>query len=489
MRLAELFPGANIPPEFAQREIHAISCDSRTVTDGSVFFAVPGTKTDGLAFAPQALQRGAAAIVAERDFGAPVRTAAFIKVDDARSALAQASARIFPRQPETIVAITGTSGKTSVAAFARQIWAAQGLSAASLGTLGIVAPKGSVYGSLTTPDPVTLHKSLDDLARSGVTHLALEASSHGIVQRRLDGVRLIAGAFTNLSRDHLDYHATLEDYLAAKLQLFERLLEPGQSAVIDADSAVADKVAAACQRRGLRLFSTGFKGATLQLLEAQADKVSTRLKIAHAGEVLTLKLPLAGAFQASNALVAAALCIATGSSAEAVFAALERLEGAPGRLERVGQRRGAPVFVDYAHKPDALDKVLRTLRPFVRGKLIVVFGCGGDRDPGKRPIMGEVAARLADKIIVTDDNPRSEDPAAIRRAILAGAAEFANGFANVLEIADRASAIAQAVAMLEPDDGLLIAGKGHETGQIIGDITLPFSDSDCARAALKDYAA
>jgi UDP-N-acetylmuramoyl-L-alanyl-D-glutamate--2,6-diaminopimelate ligase len=484
MRLAELFPQADIPNGLAGREIKGISADSRGVTADMVFFAVPGTKTDGLVFVPQAVQRGAIAIVAERDPGS-IPPAAFVKTQDVRRALAQASARLYPRQPETIVAVTGTSGKTSVADFVRQIWAALGAKAASLGTLGVVAPSGPVAGSLTTPDPVSLHKTLDGLARGGVTHLALEASSHGIQQRRLDGVRLTAAAFTNLSRDHLDYHATLEDYLGAKLQLFERLLEPGQAAVVDADSDVAEKIIAVCEKRGLRVLSTGFKGASLHLLEAKAENFSTRMKIAHDGRIFSLLLPLAGAFQASNALVAAALCIAVGCPAVAVFPALEKLEGAPGRLEIVGRKKAAPVFVDYAHKPDALDKALKALRPFVRGKLIVVFGCGGDRDTGKRPIMGEIAARLADHVIVTDDNPRSEDPASIRRAILRGAA----GSDTVEEIGDRALAIKHAIAMLGPDDGLLIAGKGHETGQTVGGKTLPFSDSGCARAILNEASA
>ncbi len=276
----------------------------------------------------------------------------------------------------------------------------------------------------------------------------------------------------------------MEDYLAAKLQLFERLLPPGRSAVVDADSDVAEKVIDTCAVRGLRVFSTGAKGESLKLLEAQTENAATRLELAYEGRLFAIKLPLAGAFQTSNALVAAGLCIVTGSPAESVFAALEKIEGAPGRLERVGERKGAPVYVDYAHKPDALDKVLRALRPYVRGKLIVVFGCGGDRDAGKRPIMGEIAARLADLVIITDDNPRSEDPALIRRAILNGA----GAAANVREIGDRASAIGAAIAALQEDDVLLIAGKGHETGQIIGDATLPFSDSNCARSALKDAA-
>jgi UDP-N-acetylmuramoyl-L-alanyl-D-glutamate--2,6-diaminopimelate ligase len=485
MRLAELFPLADIPEALAGRVIEGISADSRAVTTDMVFFAVPGTKKDGLVFASQAVQNGAVAIVAERAAASPLAPAAFIKVVDVRSALAHASARMYPRQPETIVAVTGTSGKTSVADIVRQIWAALGAKAASLGTLGIVAPSWPVVGSLTTPDPVTLHKVLDGLARDKVTHLALEASSHGLLQRRLDGVRLSAAAFTNLSRDHLDYHATLDDYLAAKLQLFDCLLAPGQPAVVDADSDVAARVVAVCEKRGLRVVSTGLKGTALRLLESGAENFSTRIKIAHGDRIFSLLLPLAGSFQASNALVAAGLCIATGSSPGAVFAALEKLEGAPGRLELVGRRKGAPVFVDYAHKPDALDKALKALRPLVHGNLIVVFGCGGDRDAGKRPLMGEVAARLADRVIVTDDNPRSEDPAAIRKAILRGAA----GAANVDEIGDRASAIARALAMLGPNDGLLIAGKGHETGQIVGGRTLPFSDSGCARALMKDLSA
>jgi UDP-N-acetylmuramoyl-L-alanyl-D-glutamate--2,6-diaminopimelate ligase len=427
MRLAELFPQADLPDALAAREIKGLSADSRGVTADMVFFAVPGTKTDGLVFVPQAVQRGAVAIVAERAPDSPIGTATFVKTKDVRLALAQAAARLYPRQPETIVAVTGTSGKTSVTDFVRQIWTALGAKAASLGTLGVVAPSGPVAGSLTTPDPVSLHKTLDGLARGGVTHLALEASSHGILQRRLDGVRLTAAAFTNLSRDHLDYHATLDDYLAAKLELFDRLLERGQAAIVDADSDVAEKVIAACERRGLCVLSTGFKGASLRLLEAKAENFSTRMRIAYAGKSFSLLLPLAGAFQASNALVAAALCIAAGSPAEAVFPALEKLEGAPGRLQLVGRRNGAPVLVDYAHKPDALDKALKALRPFVAGRLIVVFGCGGDRDTGKRPIMGEIAARLADHVIVTDDNPRSEDPASIRQAILRGAAGSATG--------------------------------------------------------------
>jgi UDP-N-acetylmuramoyl-L-alanyl-D-glutamate--2,6-diaminopimelate ligase len=482
MRLAELFPQAGLPADLADRPITGISSDSRQVTPDMVFFAVPGTHDDGLRYVPQAVQKGAIAIVAERAPGAAFGGAAVIKTENVRAALARAAARLYPRQPDVIAAITGTSGKTSVADFSRQIWTALGKKAASIGTLGVTTPAGLASGALTTPDPVTLHEKLDQLTGGGVTHLCLEASSHGIHQRRLDGVRLAAAAFTNLSRDHLDYHPTLEDYFAAKLELFTRLLPEGRPAVIDADSSVAQEVIRACETRSLRVLSTGAGGTGLRLLETQAEGAATRLTVAYGDRIDTPLLPLAGSFQASNALVAAGLCIVTGSDADAVFAALEKLTGAPGRLELAGRYKGAPVFVDYAHKPDALEKALKALRPFVRGRLIVVFGCGGDRDAGKRPLMGEVAARLADRVIVTDDNPRSEDPAAIRKAILKGAA----GSSNVEELAGRAEAIALGVSLLAPGDGLLIAGKGHETGQIIGAATLPFSDISCVRDLLRE---
>jgi UDP-N-acetylmuramoyl-L-alanyl-D-glutamate--2,6-diaminopimelate ligase len=484
-RLADLLPGRDLPPAIAAIDVATISCDSRKVTPGTVFFAIPGTRADGLAFAAEAARKGAVAIVAERAPAHGIEGAALVEVPCVRTALAHAAARVFPRQPETIVAITGTSGKTSVAAFTRQIWQACGRSAASIGTLGLVAPSGAAYGSLTTPDPVALHRALDRLAGEGVTDLALEASSHGLDQRRLDGVRLAAGAFTNLSRDHLDYHASLDAYLAAKLGLFERLLAPGRPAVVDADSATAARVVAACRARGQRVLTVGAAGDTIRLLRATTEDLSIRLELAHGAQTYRVRLPLAGQFQAANALVAAGLCIATGSPPAEVFAALEKLEGVPGRLELVGLRNGAPIFVDYAHKPDALDKALRALRPFVRGRMVVVFGCGGDRDAGKRPIMGEIAARLADLVIVTDDNPRSEAATDIRAAILAGAA----GARNIREIGDRAMAIAEAIAGLAPGDGLLIAGKGHETGQIIGTETLPFSDAGCVRDALRGAAA
>jgi len=474
----------DLPPRtsaLATLAVEGLCADSRKVKRGDVFFALAGARQDGLTFVAQAVERGARVIVAERAPPLLPANVAYVGVADARAALAYAAARLYPRQPETNVAVTGTSGKTSVAAFTRQIWARLGFESASLGTLGIVSRKVNVYGSLTTPDPIALHKSLDELARAGVTHLAMEASSHGLDQRRLDGVRLAAGAFTNLSRDHLDYHATQEAYLAAKLRLFRELLGFGAPAVVDADADVAAQVVDAARRRGLEVFTVGVKGEAIRLLSASRQGFATRLSLGHAGRQWRVRLPLPGDFQVSNALVAAGLCIATGGESGAVFQALEGLAGAPGRLEQVGERDGAPVFVDYAHKPDALDKALATLRPFVRHRLVVVFGCGGDRDPGKRVLMGEIAARGADVVIVTDDNPRSEDPATIRAAILAGAP-------GAIEVGDRGLAIRTAVAMLAGGDALLIAGKGHETGQIVGDRTLPFSDHEAARAALKDAA-
>ncbi len=485
MYLADLLPGAEIAAAFARREVRGLGAHSGMMQPGFVYFAVPGTKANGLIYANEAMANGAIAVVAETDPNATFDTAAFIKVTDVRSSLSASAARFYHGQPETIVAVTGTSGKTSVAAFVRQIWVKLGKAAASLGTLGIVAPSRANYGSLTTPDPVQLHQSLARLSDEGVTHLAMEASSHGLIQRRLDGVRLTAGAFTNLSRDHLDYHLTLDEYLKAKLRLFDTLLVRGQAAVIDADSDVAAKVIAACEARSLRLFTVGSKGTGLRLVGMKPETFASRLEIMCEGKSYALSLPLAGDFQVSNALVAAGLCIATGSAPAEVLAALEHLEGAPGRLELIGHHHDAPVFVDYAHKPDALDKVLRTLRPLTSKNLVVVFGCGGDRDVGKRPIMGDVAARLADQIIITDDNPRSEDPVAIRRAILDGTGTGA----HVREIGDRAVAIETAITELHPGDVLLIAGKGHEMGQIIGDRTLPFSDAECAKAVLKGLGA
>jgi UDP-N-acetylmuramoyl-L-alanyl-D-glutamate--2,6-diaminopimelate ligase len=461
--------------------VGGVAVDSRAVNPGDVFFALAGSRTDGARFIDQAIAAGAVAVVGERRPEGEERVA-FITVSNARRALALAAARFYPRQPGTIAAVTGTSGKTSVAAFTRQIWQRLGHAAASLGTIGIVAPARSVYGSLTTPDPIALHRALDELAGEGVTHLALEASSHGLDQHRLDGVRVTAGAFTNLSRDHMDYHPTVAHYLAAKLRLFTDLVVEGGTAVIAADHAESQEVIDVARQRGLRIFTVGRAGDGIRLVDVAIDGFAQVLTLEHDGRRRSIRLPLVGDFQIENALVAAGLVLVTGGNADRVFAALESLDGAPGRLELVGERNGAPVFVDYAHKPDALAKALEALRPYAARRLVVVFGAGGDRDAGKRPLMGAIAAAKADRVIVTDDNPRSEDPAAIRAAILAEAK-------GATEIADRAAAIRVAITELGPGDALLIAGKGHEMGQIVGDKVLPFSDHEAAVAALKELSA
>ncbi len=482
MLLRELMSPHRLDARLGDQSVLGISADSRTIAAGFVFFAIPGTKNDGLSFATQAVKQGAIAIVASNTAATQIANAPIIVVEDVRLALAQAAARFYPRQPALIAAVTGTSGKTSVSVFTRQIWAHLGHQAAALGTTGLIAPSGATYGSLTTPDPVTLHQTLDNLSADGITHLIMEASSHGLDQRRLDGVRLTAGAFTNLSRDHLDYHVTLEAYLKAKLRLFEVLLQPGQAVVIDADSEIAPRVIEACQKRGLNIFTIGRKGKDLQIKQSQPSPTGTHLQLQYEGALHAINLPLSGDFMASNALVAAGLAIVTGGAPASVFHALEHLTGAPGRLEKIATYHNAPIFVDYAHKPDALEKVLLAARPLTHGRLILVFGCGGDRDQGKRPIMGEIAARLADIVIITDDNPRSEDPALIRKAILAATP-------GASEIGDRANAIAAAIALLQDGDALIIAGKGHETGQIIGTRTLPFSDHETIRALVKEQAA
>jgi UDP-N-acetylmuramoyl-L-alanyl-D-glutamate--2,6-diaminopimelate ligase len=481
MKLCDLLPDAEIDPRLAGIDVGGITSDSRTVQPGDVFVAIAGAKADGAIFISSAVAAGAVAVVAEQPVTAP-DWISVVRVGNARRTLALAAARLFPRQPPVIAAVTGTSGKTSVAAFTRQIWSALGHPSASLGTIGIVSPKGETYGSLTTPDPAALHRSLQALADDGVTHLAMEASSHGLDQHRLDGVRVAAVAFTNLSRDHLDYHPTIEAYFAAKLRLFEELAARGTGAVINADDAQAAAVIAAAERRGLRLLTVGRHGDGVRLIDTAIDGFAQRLRLSYGGRMVTVRLPLAGAFQVENALVAAGLAIATGSNADAVFGALERLEGAKGRLERVGERNGVPIIVDYAHKPDALAQALDALRPYVTGRLVVVLGAGGDRDPGKRPMMGAIAAEKADRVIVTDDNPRSENPGLIRAAIMAAAP-------GAREIGDRAAAIRTAVRELDAGDVLLIAGKGHETGQIVGDRVLPFSDHEAVVAALKEMGA
>jgi UDP-N-acetylmuramoyl-L-alanyl-D-glutamate--2,6-diaminopimelate ligase len=481
MKLRDLFSDeAIIDPQAGETVVTGLAMDSRAVKAGDLFFALAGSKTDGARFVDAAIASGAAGVVG--DHSPPdALSVPFIVTKNPRRALSLAAARFYSRQPRIIAAVTGTSGKTSVAAFTRQIWQRLGHVSASIGTIGLVSPKRTVYGSLTTPDPIALHRQLDEIAGEGVTHLAFEASSHGLDQYRLDGVRISAGGFTNLSRDHMDYHPDIAHYLAAKLRLFRELIPPGGGAVISADHDCSQQVIEAARGRGLHIVSVGAKadagGESIRLLEASIDGFAQRILLEHRGKKIPLRLPLVGRFQIENALVSAGLAIATGSDPGAVFASLEHLEGAKGRLERVGDRNGAPIFVDYAHKPDALAKALQALRPYAKRRLVVVFGAGGDRDTGKRPLMGAIAAEHADAVIVTDDNPRSEDPDSIRAAILSSAS-------GARDIGDRATAIRAAIEGLEQGDALLIAGKGHETGQIIGERTLPFSDHEAVKAAL-----
>jgi UDP-N-acetylmuramoyl-L-alanyl-D-glutamate--2,6-diaminopimelate ligase len=481
MRLRDLFSDdAAIDPPAEAVEVAGLAVDSRAVKPGELFFALAGARTDGARFIEQAIASGAVAVAGEHPPQGALRVP-FVATPNPRRALALAAAKFFSRQPSTIAAVTGTSGKTSVAAFTRQIWQRLGHESASIGTIGLVTPKRAVYGSLTTPDPIALHRQLDEIAREGVTHLALEASSHGLDQYRLDGVRIAAGGFTNLSRDHMDYHPDAAHYLAAKLRLFRDLVAADGAAVISADHDCSPAVIDAARAKKLRLLTVGRNGngagEGIRLVAADVDGFAQNLTLEHRAKNHSVRLPLVGEFQIENALVSAGLAIGTGSDANAVFAELELLEGAKGRLERVAERNGAPIFVDYAHKPDALAKALQALRPYAKRRLVVVFGAGGDRDAGKRPLMGAIAAENADSVIVTDDNPRSENPQTIRAAIL-GAAKGAQ------EIGDRAEAIRAAISALQPGDALLIAGKGHETGQIVGDRTLPFSDHDAVAAAL-----
>jgi UDP-N-acetylmuramoyl-L-alanyl-D-glutamate--2,6-diaminopimelate ligase len=481
MKLRDLFSDdATIDPRAEAVEVNGLAMDSRVVKPGDVFFALAGHKTDGARFIDSAIASGAAAIAADHAPPGEHRVP-FVTTQNPRRALALAAAKFFPRQPATIAAVTGTSGKTSVAAFARQIWLGLGHASASIGTIGLVSEKRTVYGSLTTPDPVALHRQLDEIARDCVTHLAFEASSHGLDQYRLDGVRIAAGGFTNLSRDHMDYHPDVAHYLAAKLRLFRDLVMADGAAVISADHEYSQATIDAARARALRIVTVGGKGdgagEGIRLVGAEIDGFAQKLVLEHRGRKVSIRLPLVGEFQIENALVAAGLAIGTGSDADQVFEALEHLEGAKGRLERVGERNGASIFVDYAHKPDALAKALQALRPYAKRKLVVVFGAGGDRDAGKRPLMGAIASENADHVIVTDDNPRSENPRAIRAAILSAAR-------GASDIGDRTAAIRAAIDALEPGDALLIAGKGHETGQIVGDRVLPFSDHDAVASAL-----
>lgn len=487
MRLADLIAGLATPlaldddaagVEAGAVEIGAITADSRAVTPGAIFAALPGARVDGRAFIAEALARGAVAVLVPRDMTWPegVAPVPLLRAATPRRALALIAARLAGgAQPETVAAVTGTNGKTSVVSFLREIWARAGFAAASLGTLGLVAAGFPPGPSLTTPDPVALAATLKALAAAGISHLAMEASSHGLDQYRLDGVRLAAGAFTNLTRDHLDYHGAMAAYRAAKLRLFADLLPTGAPAVYASglERETREALAAIAARRRLRLLSVGEGGDVIALERVTPLPDGQEIAIRAEGARHTLRLALAGRFQAENALLAAALALALG--ADDALAALPHLAGVRGRMERVAAlANGAAIYVDYAHTPDALARVLEALRPHAGGRLVVVFGAGGDRDRGKRPLMGEVAGRLADRVIITDDNPRGENPALIRAAIRAACP-------NAAEIGDRRSAIAAAIEGLGAGDLLVVAGKGHEQGQIVGTETIPFDDAAVVR--------
>jgi UDP-N-acetylmuramoyl-L-alanyl-D-glutamate--2,6-diaminopimelate ligase len=460
-------------------EITGLTADSRAVAPGFLFAALAGSKADGLDFVPAALAKGARAILVSTGARLDLpHGVALVEDANPRRRFALMAATFHASQPETVVAVTGTNGKTSTASFFRQIMAFLGTKSAAIGTLGIIAEGWDNRGGLTTPDPVALHSDLARLAEFGVTHACMEASSHGLDQCRLDGVRLKAAAFTNLTRDHLDYHRDMESYAAAKLRLFTELLPEGGCAVINMDSDWGTRFAEACRARGLRVIGHGRAGAELRLIASRPTSFGQELSLEILGETVSVRLPLAGAFQAENALTALGLALAVGAERNHALAALERLDGVPGRLEKVAERaNGAAIYVDYAHTPDALATVLKALKPHAARRLVAVFGCGGDRDSGKRAEMGAIACRLADAMVVTDDNPRTEDPDRIRAAILGACC-------GAIEIADRREAIRTAVSGLQRGDVLVIAGKGHETGQIIGGIVLPFDDAEEARAAV-----
>ncbi|MEF3046235.1 UDP-N-acetylmuramoyl-L-alanyl-D-glutamate--2,6-diaminopimelate ligase [Pseudotabrizicola sp. L79] len=464
--------------------VTGLTIDSRAVQPGFLFAALPGTRVHGATFATQVVAAGAAAILTDAA-GAKLaadavagRAVAVLVVEDPAEALARAAALWYGAQPETMVAVTGTNGKTSVATFTRQIWEALGHAAINIGTTGVEGA-WTAPSAHTTPDAITLQAVLAQAAAAGVTHAAMEASSHGLDQRRLDGVQLVAAGFTNLTQDHLDYHGTMQAYFDAKAQLFTRLLPQDGVAVINLNGARGGDMAEIALGRGQRVLTVGNgDGADLRLVGHRYDATGQDLRFSWNGQTHMARLNLIGGFQSENVAVAAGLCIAAGAPAGDVFAVLPRLTGVRGRMQLAATRRnGAAVFVDYAHTPDAVETALRALRPHVMGRLIVVLGAGGDRDRTKRPLMGAAAAQNADVVFVTDDNPRSEDPASIRAAIMAAAP-------NAIEVGDRAEAILRAADALEPGDALLIAGKGHETGQTIAGQTYPFDDVEQASLAV-----
>lgn len=471
-------------------EVTGIAVDSREVRDGYLFAAMPGTRIHGATFVEKALQQGASAILTDAE-GArlalealQISDAALVVAEDARQTLAYTAALWFGRQPEVMVAVTGTNGKTSVASFARQIWVALGLEAINVGTTGV---EGAWTAPLahTTPEPVTLHRILSEAETAGISHAAMEASSHGLAQRRLDGVRLVAAGFTNLTQDHLDYHANFEAYFQAKAGLFERVLPEDGTAVININDPRGKDLVELAKTRGQDVLQVGrAEAADLRILNRLFTPTGQTVRFNWRGQVHQVEMGLIGGFQADNVMLASALAIAAGADPERVFITLPAMQTVRGRMQLAATRaNGAAVFVDYAHTPDAVEKALYALRPHVLGRMIAIVGAGGDRDPGKRPMMGKAAAEQADLVIVTDDNPRTEDPAVIRDAVIAGVQQV-GGEHKLLEVGDRAEAILRGVDKLGPGDALLILGKGHESGQIVGEDILPFDDCEQASVAV-----
>ena len=459
-------------------EVSMVTADSRLVKPGALFAAIPGTVSDGRDYIEQAIAKGASAILSTK--GLADMPIPYIGVDEPRETYAKIAARYHAGQPEILVAMTGTNGKSSTVEFLRQIWAYAGNRAACFGTLGVQSPEGYQPLTHTTPDAMALHGTLSDLAAQGVTHVAMEASSHGLNQYRLDAVQVTASGFSNLTQDHFDYHPTMEDYFQAKARLFTELTPADAPVVINVNDAYGQRLAQICTARGQKVMRVGWTGNEIRIDEVMPRRASQMLNLIVHGTRYEVELPLAGEFQALNAVSALGLALVTGVPQDTAVAALGRLYGVAGRMERAGQHpNGAPVFVDFAHTEDGLDKLLRSVRPHTMGKIVIVFGCGGDRDPDKRAKMGRVAAKLADSVIVTDDNPRTEEAASIRKAVLMGCPKAD-------EIGDRARAITEALSRLGSADCLVIAGKGHEQGQIVGDQIIPFSDVKVAQRAIEN---
>jgi len=455
-----------------------LTCDSRHVKPGMIFAALPGTVSDGRDYIPKAIEKGAGAILSLP--GLPKLSVPLIENENPRLVYAQLAARFHPGQPKTLIAMTGTNGKSSTVEFLRQIWDSAGHKAACFGTLGVRTAKGHTPLSHTTPDAVDLHKALSQLKQDGVTHVAMEASSHGLDQYRLDGVKVSAAGFSNLTQDHFDYHSNVRQYFAAKARLFTELTPPRADVVINVDDAYGRQIADICKARGQSVLSIGWQGKDIAIKAIKAKPSSQNVSLDVLGKSHKFELPLAGAFQVFNAVSALGLALVTDVKRDMGLEALENLQGVAGRMEPAGHNhKGAPIFIDFAHTEDGLDKVLTSLRPHTEGALVVVFGCGGDRDPDKRAKMGAVAQRLADRVIVTDDNPRSEDPDTIRKAVMRGCPKAQN-------IGGRAKAIRAGIDVLGPKDCLVVAGKGHETGQIISGVTYPFSDIEEVHKYLKE---